>query len=86
MILPDLLRLTIRRLWSRPILTLLALLGVILAVGLLSSTAFFTQAVDRVLLLEELNKLAATTGRHPFARASTSSPPLANPFRWRRPN
>ncbi len=67
MILPDLLRLTIRRLWSRPILTLLALLGVVLAVGLLSSSAFFTQAVDRVLLLEELNKLAKTTGRHPFA-------------------
>ncbi|MEM7534556.1 MAG: ABC transporter permease [Chloroflexota bacterium] len=63
----ELITLTYRRLASRPSLTLLSLLGVILAVGLLSSTAFFTQAVDRVLLNEELDELSRVTGRHPFA-------------------
>ena len=66
-ILPDLIILTLRRLRSRPGLTLLALLGIVLAVGLLSSTAFFSQAVDRVILLEELARLSSTTGRHPFS-------------------
>ena len=65
--LPDLILFTLRRLRSRPQLTLLALLGVVLAVGLLSSTAFFSQAVDRVILLQELAALAHTTGRQPFA-------------------
>ena len=66
-VLPDLILFTLRRLRSRPQLTLLALLGVVLAVGLLSSTAFFSQAVDRVILLQELAALAHTTGRQPFA-------------------
>ena len=67
LILPDLIFLTLRRLRSRLPLTLLALLGVVLAIGLLSSTAFFSQAVDRVILLQELGALARTTGRQPFA-------------------
>lgn len=62
-----LLILTMRRLWSRPGLSLLSLLGVVLAVGLLSSTAFFTQAVDRVILTQELAELSRVTGRIPFS-------------------
>lgn len=62
-----LLVLTLRRLRSRPGLTSLALLGIILAVGLLSSTAFFTQAVDRVILSQELDELSRVTGRIPFS-------------------
>jgi len=65
--LPDLITLTLRRLRSHVGLTFLALLGVVLAVGLLSSTAFFTQAVDRVILSQELAELSRVTGRHPFA-------------------
>lgn len=59
--------LTLRRLYSRPGLSFLALLGVMLAVGLLSSTAFFTQAVDRVILNQELAALSRVTGRIPFS-------------------
>ncbi len=62
-----LISLTFRRLYSRPGLTLLALLGIVLAVGLLSSTAFFTQAVDRVILNQELDALSRVTGRIPFS-------------------
>ena len=66
-VLPDLIILTLRRLRSHLGLTFLALLGIVLAVGLLSSTAFFTQAVDRVILSQELAELSRVTGRHPFA-------------------
>lgn len=66
-ILPAFIRLTFQRLAYRPVLALLALTGIVLAVGLLTSAAFFSQAVDRVLLEQELAKLAAQTGRPPFA-------------------
>ncbi|MCX6044480.1 MAG: ABC transporter permease [Chloroflexi bacterium] len=66
-ILPDLLLLTLRRMRSRLQLTLLALFGVVLAVGLLSSAGFFAQAVDRIILSQELVELSQTTGRQPFA-------------------
>jgi putative ABC transport system permease protein len=66
-VLPALIRLTFQRLASRPVLTLLSLVGIVLAVGLLTSAAFFSQAVDRVILTQELDKLAAQTGRSPFA-------------------
>lgn len=59
-------RLTLQRMASRPVLTLLALFGVTLAVGLLTSAAFFSQAVDRVILGQELLRLSAQTGRLPF--------------------
>jgi putative ABC transport system permease protein len=60
-------QLIFKRLTSRPMLTLLALLGVVLAVGLVSSAAFFSQAVDRVILGQELRALSAETGRLPFS-------------------
>jgi putative ABC transport system permease protein len=57
----------LRRLASRPALSLLALAGVVLAVGLLTSSAFFSQAVDRVILSQELTALSQKTGRIPFS-------------------
>ncbi|MCC9076597.1 ABC transporter permease [Litorilinea aerophila] len=63
----DLCGLTLRRLASQPGLTVMSLLGVILAVGLLSSSAFFSQAVDRVILSQELAELSRVTGRIPFS-------------------
>ena len=45
---------------------LLALFQIVLTVGLLSSAGFFAQAVDRVLLQEELDALSGRTGRPPF--------------------
>lgn len=66
-VLVGLVRLTLKRLSSRPGLTLLALIGIVLAVGLLSSAAFFAQAVDRVILNQELDALSQATGRPPFS-------------------
>ena len=63
----DLSRLTFQRLANRPALTLLALIGIVLAVGLLTSAGFFSQAVDRVILLQELDDLSQSTGRIPFS-------------------
>ncbi len=62
-----LLVLTLKRLASRPGLTILALIGIVLAVGLLSSAAFFAQAVDRVILNQELAELSAATNRPAFS-------------------
>ena len=62
-----LLVLTLKRLASRPGLTILALIGIVLAVGLLSSAGFFAQAVDRVILNQELAELSAATNRPAFS-------------------
>ena len=48
-------------------LTLLALLGVILAVGLVTNASFFSQAVDRVILEQNLAEFSRVTGRPPFS-------------------
>jgi putative ABC transport system permease protein len=48
-------------------LTLLALLNIILAVGLVTNSYFFSQAVDRVILTQELYEFSSDTGRPPFA-------------------
>ena len=58
--------LTLRRLAGNPGLTLLALFQIALTVGLLSSAGFFAQAVDRVILNQELDALSSRTGRPPF--------------------
>lgn len=61
-------------------LSLLALIGVILAVGLVTSAAFFSQAVDQVMLDNELAEYSRITGRPPFAARvfspSTPTTPL----------
>lgn len=48
-------------------LSLLALLGVIIAVGLVTSAAFFAQAVDQVVLDRELTEYTRVTQRPPFS-------------------
>ncbi len=59
--------LTLKRLRSQPGLALLALLQIVLAVGLLTSAGFFAQAVDRVILQQEMDRLSRATGRPPFS-------------------
>ena len=59
--------LTLKRLRSQPGLALLAVLQIVLAVGLLTSASFFAQAVDRVILQQELDRLSSVTGRPPFS-------------------
>ena len=48
-------------------LTILALVDIILAVGLVTNASFFSQAVDRVVLQQELKAFSASTGRPPFS-------------------
>jgi putative ABC transport system permease protein len=67
LILADLIRLMMRSLISRLGLTLLNLFGIVLAVALLTSAAFFAQGVDRSILQQELTTLTRQTGRAPFS-------------------
>ncbi|MEZ4866295.1 MAG: ABC transporter permease [Caldilineaceae bacterium] len=76
----DYCRLTLQRLASRPILTLLTLVGIVLAVGLLTSAGFFSQAVDRVILLQELDDLSQSTGRIPFSTRVYVQPSARRPL------
>jgi putative ABC transport system permease protein len=48
-------------------LSLLALINIILAVGLVTNASFFSEAVDRVVLLQELGSFSSVTGRPPFS-------------------
>ena len=69
-----LISLSIRRLLHQPELSVLALLGVVLAVGLVTSAGFFAQAVDKVILTREMAEYTRITGRPPFsARIFASS-------------
>lgn len=76
----DLIYLTTRRLYYHFGLSLLSLLGVILAIGLVSSAAFFSQAVETVIMRQELAEYSRVTGRPPFSSrvftASTRTVPL----------
>lgn len=58
----------------------MALLGVILSVGLISSASFFAQAVDRVLMGEELARVREITGRPPFATQVYTFPSTRRPL------
>ncbi|MEJ5198168.1 MAG: FtsX-like permease family protein [Anaerolineae bacterium] len=62
-----LIRLARKRIFYRFELSLLALLAVSFAIGLVTSAGFFAQAVDRVVLLQELEELTKSTGRPPFS-------------------
>ena len=66
--------LALKRILFHPGLSLLALLGVILAIGLITSAGFFSQAVDKVILDREMAEYTRITGRPPFsARVYTFS-------------
>jgi len=60
-------RLAAKRLWNHPGLTVLALLGIVFAVGMVNSASFFAKAVDQVILDQELAAFSAMTGRPPFS-------------------
>jgi putative ABC transport system permease protein len=62
-----LVNLALKRLFYRPGLTVLAVASITLAIGLVSSAGFFSQAVDRAVLGQELVKFAQQTGRPPFS-------------------
>jgi len=61
-------------------LTLLALVGIILTVGLVTDASFFSTAVDRVILLQELKDFSAGTGRPPSPPRCTTSLLTRHPY------
>ncbi len=65
--LPGFILLTIRRQQYHLGLAIMALLGIILSVGLVTNASFFSQAVDRVILIQNLTKFSQVTGRPPFS-------------------
>jgi putative ABC transport system permease protein len=60
-------RIAYKRLWGRPWLALMSVLGIALAVGLAVSVPIFAQAVSRAIMEDELDDLADTTGRPPLS-------------------
>ena len=56
-----------RRLRYHAPMTLLALLGIILSIGLVTNASFFAEGVDRVILLQNLAEFSQETGRPPFS-------------------
>ncbi|MEZ4863111.1 MAG: FtsX-like permease family protein [Caldilineaceae bacterium] len=74
----DLSTLSAKRLRYHSGLSLLSLLGVILAVALVTSAAFFSNAVDTVIMRQELAEYSRITGRPPLSsRIYTPSSNLA---------
>lgn len=65
--LPGLFLLIIRRLLYHKGLSLLSLFGVVLSIGLVTSASFFSEAVDRALLLQEMDAFSSVTKRPPFS-------------------
>ena len=44
----------LKRLWTRPLLTLLSIIGVTLSIGLVTAIPLFSQAVSSVMLTGDL--------------------------------
>ncbi len=61
-------------------LSLLALVDIILAVGLITNASFFSQAVDRVVLLQELKTFSTATGRPPLSTSIYIFPSRRKPL------
>jgi putative ABC transport system permease protein len=70
----------LERLIHNPGLTILALLGIVLSVGLVSNAAFFAQAVDQVILDQELDAFSRMTGRPSFSTSVYTFPTSGNPI------
>ncbi len=65
--LAGLIAIAVRRLWHYRGLSALTLAGIVLAVALVTSNAFFAQGVDRVMLQNELDEYSRITGHPAFA-------------------
>ncbi len=73
-------RFALKRQRYHPGLTLLALAGVILAVGLVTSAAFFSDAVERGMLRQKLAEFSQVTGRPPFSTSIYIFPSTRQPM------
>jgi putative ABC transport system permease protein len=78
--LPGFLLLIFRRQQYHRGLVILSLLGIILSVGLITNASFFSQAVDRVILQQNLTEFSQETGRPPFSTNVYVFPSQRNPL------
>ena len=76
---PGMVRLILRRDQYHFGLTMLALFGIVLAVGLVTNASFFTSAVDQVILQQELQDYSLMTGRPPFSTNVYVFPYISTP-------
>ena len=65
--LPGFILLIVRRQQYHRGLVIMSLLGIILSVGLDTNASFLSQAVDRVILVQNLAEFSRVTGRPPFS-------------------
>ena len=61
-------------------LTILALISIILAVGLATNVSFFSQAVNRLILTQNLKEFSRVTGRPPFSTSVYIFPSASYPI------
>ena len=78
--LPGLLLLIWRRQQYHRGLVILAFVGVILSVGLVTNASFFAQAVDRVILEQNMAEFSRVTGKPPFSANVSVSPSERDPL------
>jgi putative ABC transport system permease protein len=70
----------LKRQLNHPMPTALALLGVVLAVGLVTNAYVFSQAVEQTILRQKLDEFSAITGRPPFSTSVYVHPSIRRPF------
>jgi hypothetical protein len=75
-----LIQLTVKRQYHHPGLAFLALLGILLTIGLITSAAFFSQGVDRAILYQEFDEFARITGRPPLSMRGYTFPSSRRPM------
>src|SRR5574341_533625 len=78
--LPGFFLLILRRQQYHRGLVILAFLGVILSVGLVTNASFFAQAVDRAILEQNLAEFSRVTDRPPFSTNVYVFPSVRNPL------
>jgi putative ABC transport system permease protein len=76
----ELVRFALKRQYHHPGVTLLALLGIVLAVGLVTSASCFSQASAQLILNQELAEFSRTTGRPAFSTTAYTFPSSRQPI------
>lgn len=72
-------RFAFKRQFSHPGLTILALLGIIFAVGLVTNAYVFSQGVEQLILNKRLKEFSDVTGRPPFSARLYAFPSARKP-------
>ena len=73
-------RFVLKHQYHHPGITLLALLGIVLAVGLVTNVSCFSQASAQVILNQELAKFSRMTGRSAFSTTAYTFPSSRQPI------